>query len=102
MTIATDAQVQNYVNTRVRPHAEFTRALNLMLADDISAISDIYAALTQQSPTWQDNRTDGPPALLIPSDVLAFNAFMHDVQSFIANHAQYPIVLKACVRPVNA
>ncbi len=101
MAAATNQQVQNYVDQRVRPHAENVRALALALDDDISAIDDVYAALNVQSPTWADSRTDAPPHLLAPSDVLAFNVFMHDIRDAIKNHAQYPIVLKACVRAVT-
>jgi hypothetical protein len=97
---ATDTQVQNYVDQRVRPHAELARTLALSYDNDISTIDDIYNALNVGSPTWADNRVDGPPHLLTPSDILAINAFMHDVRDAIKNHAQYPIILKACVRSV--
>lgn len=98
MANATDQQVQNYVNERVRPHAEVARNLALAYDDDIASIDDVYNALNVQSPTWVDNRTDGPPHLLTPSDVLAINSFMHDIRDAIKNHGQYAIVLKACVR----
>lgn len=100
MAAASDAQVQAFVNTRIRPHAELTRALQALFSDDISAIDDIYNALNVGSPTWSDNRTDGPPHLLTPSDVLAINAFLHDIRDAIVNHGQYAIVLKACVRSI--
>ena len=95
---ATDQQVQAFVDQEVRPHCEQARALALALDFDREVIDDIYNALNVQSPTWSDNRTDGPPHLLTPSDVLAFNSFAEDVRNFIQNHAQYPVVLKACVR----
>jgi hypothetical protein len=98
---ATNAQVQNYVNERVRPHAELARALALAYDDDIAAIDDVYAALTQATPTWTDARADSPPHLLTPSDVLAINTFMNEIRNAIKNNAQYAIVLKACVRAVN-
>ncbi len=97
---ATDTQVQTYVNSRVRPHAELARQLALAFDDDLAVIDDVYANLTAGSPTWVDNRTDGPPHLLTPSDVLAFNSFMHDIRDAIKNNAQYAIVLKATVRQV--
>lgn len=100
MPIATNQQVQAFVDQRIRPHAELVRSLALEYADDISEIDDIYAALTQPSPTWTDNRTDGPPHLLTPPDVLAINTFMNDIKAAILNDAQYAIVLKACVRQV--
>jgi hypothetical protein len=99
MANATDAQVQNYVNGRVRPFAEKTRSLVIAITDNIGAIDDVYAALTVGSPTWADNRTDGPPHLLAPSDVLAINAFWVDIKAAMLAHGSYPAVLKACVRP---
>jgi hypothetical protein len=101
MAAASDTQVQQFVSGRVRPRAEATRTLAIAFDDDIASIDDVYNALNVGSPTWTDNRTDGPPHLLTPSDVLAFNAFMHDIRDAIKNHAQYPVVLKACVRPAN-
>lgn len=98
---ATNSQVQHFVDDRLRPHAELARALALALSDDITSIDDVYNALNVQSPTWSDTRIDGPPHLMVPSDVLAMNSFLHDVRDAIVNNAQYPIVLKACVRPVN-
>lgn len=97
---ATNQQVQSFVDQRVRKRCEAARALMLAMADDISSIDDVYNALAS-NPTWTDQRTDGPPHLLIPSDVLAFNTFLHDIRDAILNNSQYPIILKACVRPVE-
>lgn len=99
---ASNQQVQQFVDQRIRPHAEIARALAVVFDDDIGSIDDVYNALNVGSPTWTDGRTDGPPHLLTPSDVLAINAFLHDVRDAIKNHAQYPVVLKACVRAVLA
>lgn len=99
MAIASDAQVQTFVDTRIRVRCEQIRALYNSIADDISAIDDVYAALTQQSPTWVDNRTDGVPHLLTPSDVLAINTFLNDLKTAISGDAQLPKVLQGCVRP---
>jgi hypothetical protein len=100
MPLATDQQVQQFVNERVRPRAEQIRALLLAMEDDRAAFDDVYAALTAQSPTWADNRTDGPPHLLTKDDVLAWNTFLSDSITAMRGNAQLPIVLKACVRPV--
>jgi hypothetical protein len=107
---ATDQQVQQYANERVRVRAEQFRALVNSCRDDKAAIDDVYAACTQQNPTWDDERTDGPPNLLTPQDILAFNAFISlflecidgtaetaDVQQLAAN---WPVFQAACVRPV--
>ncbi len=98
---ATNQQVQTFVDQRIRPRAEQIRALVLSMQDDISAIDDVFAALNVQSPTWTDTRTDGPPHLLVPNDVLAVNTFLHDAVTALTGDGQYPIVLKACVRPVS-
>ena len=109
MATASDAQVQKFVDTRIRPRSEQIRALYLSIKDDTAAIGDIYEALTQPSPTWKDNRTDGPPHLMTPSDVLAINTaydrFIKLVEGTLQAgevgdfHGQYPVILDACVRP---
>lgn len=101
MAAATDQQVQQFVNERFRPFAEKLRALYNAAKDNRAALDDVYAALTAESPTWADNRSDGPPHLLAPSDVLAWNSFMSDFVAFVEGNAQTPIVLKACVRPAG-
>lgn len=99
---ATDTQVQHFVDERIRPHCELARQLKILFDDDRASIEDVYNALNVGSPTWSDNRTDGPPHLLTPADVLAVNSFLEDVRTYIAAHGQYPIVLKACVRAPGA
>ena len=101
MPNATDTQVQNFVDQRVRPRCEQIRALAIALQDDINEITDIYNALNVQTPTWSDNRTDGPPHLALPSDVLAFNTVLHDLVTAITGDSQYPIIEKLCVRPAE-
>ncbi len=97
---ATNQQVQQFVDGRIRPRCEQIRNLLVAMQDDISAFDDIYAALTAQNPTWTDQRTDGPPHLLTPSDVLAVNTMLHDLTTAISGDGQYPIVEKVCVRSV--
>ena len=110
MANATDAQVQAYVDQRTRPRCQQIRNLYLDCKDDIATIGDVFAALTQPSPTWTDQRLDGPPHLLAPSDVLAWNTVITGIVALIertfpdvttANSygGQYPIVQKACVVP---
>jgi hypothetical protein len=96
---ATNQQVQNFVDTRIRPHSELARELTLVFDDDRAVIDDVYENLNN-NPTWTDGRTDGPPHLLTPGDVLAINAFMEDIRLAMANHDSWPIILKACVRGV--
>lgn len=101
MAIATDQQVQQFVNARVRVHAESSRALVLAFDDDRASIDSVYNAVNQGSPTWTDVRDDGPPNLLTPADVLAYNAFAENVRAFIKAQPEYQVVLKACVRAVQ-
>lgn len=109
MAIATNAQVQNFVDTRVRQRCEQMRALYLSLKDDVAVIGDVYANLTN-SPTWTDGRTDGPPHLAVPNDVLAFNTaasaliavYEGGLTSVMDDFApQYPVILNLCVRPAS-
>ena len=102
MPEATDQQVQQFVNERLRPRAEQIRALLAAMKDDRAAFDDVYAALTVQNPAWSDDRTDGPPHLLTPSDVLAMNTFFYNTITAWEADAQLPIVQKACVRPLGA
>ena len=112
MPAASDQQVQQYVNERVRARAEQVRALIDSLADDKAAIDDVYAACAQAAPTWTDARTDGPPKLLTPQDVLAYNAYISklilvfDGSATTADvaelHGNQAAVLAACVRPLLA
>lgn len=101
MANATDKQVQNFVDGRIRPFCEHLRALLTEGTDIKASIDDIYAALNVGNPTWTDTRTDGPPHLLTPSDVLAVNAFITNLLNLINNDAQLPIVRKGCVRSVT-
>lgn len=101
MAKATDQQVQDYANARIRVRCEQIRDLLIAMEDDKSAIDDVYAAMAD-SPTWEDTRSDGPPHLLTPGDVLAWNTFLSDMITAMRGNAQLPIILKSCVRPVGA
>ena len=98
MAIATDAQVQTFVNEMIRPRCEQIRHLAALITNDLALLDDVYAALTQQNPTWRDVRDDAPPHLLVPNDVLAINTILHEILDAYNNSAQKPILLKACVR----
>ncbi len=102
MPAATDTQVQHFVDERVRTWAEQARSLYLRGKDHKASIDDVYAALAVGSPTWTDTRTDGPPHLLVPGDVLAWNAFVTDFVAFVESHGDYAKVLLACSHPVSA
>lgn len=113
---ATDQQVQQYVNERIRPRAEQLRALLNAITDDKAAMDDVYAACNQVTPTWADTRTDGPPHLLVPADVLQYDAILFHLKRLILGAASdqeridsantlanaWSLVGKACVRPVGS
>lgn len=101
MAAATDSQVQKFSDERFRPFAELLRSAYLKAKDHQASIGDVYAALTAPSPTWTDARTDGPPTLLTPNDLLAWNAFMVAFTQFVEGNGNWPAVLKACVRQVQ-
>lgn len=76
MGLATDKQVQEFSDQRLRVRAEQFRALVNGCRDDKAAINDVYAACILPVPTWTDNRSDGPPRLCTVQDVLTYNAFI--------------------------
>ena len=87
MAAATDIQMQQFANERVRPRAEQLRALLIACADDKASIDDIYARAVSAS-RWEDGRTDGPPHLLqsgdseSPDDMLNYNSAISLVEKF--------------------
>jgi hypothetical protein len=113
MAEATNQQVQQWADQRTRVRAEQIRALLLAMESDNSTIGDVYENLTT-SPNWTDGRTDGPPHLLEPTDLLAVNTVCQQLAKILrggpfANDAerisavndvgnQLAIVLEACVR----
>lgn len=106
MPAATNAQVQAFVNNRVRSRCEQIRALYLACKDDKAVFDDVYANLTN-SPTWTDVRPDSPPHLLTPADLLAWNTFVTGLIALVeggntsdmaAAGPQYAKVLQGCVR----
>jgi hypothetical protein len=113
---ATNLQVQKWSDQRTRVRAEQVRAVRVALVDDNASIAEVYANLTG-SPDWADGRDDGPPSLLTPSDLLAFNtlsdnlakildgfAFADDAAKAAAVTAiqgQLAIGAKCCVKPLS-
>jgi hypothetical protein len=96
---ASDAQLQAFADGTVRPTCEQVRNAILVLQAAIAQIEDVYNACAAQNPTWADTRTDiHPPHLMTPSDVLAWNAFAHDLITAATGNAQWPIILKCCVQ----
>lgn len=113
MAAATDQQVQQYVNERLRVRAEQFRALAISCADDKAALNDVYDACEPANEaTWTDDRNDGPPRLLTAQDVLVYNTMLTVFAKVIAGTASEAEVIEfgvnwatfqsACVRPVGA
>jgi len=123
---ATNAQVQNFSDQRMRVRSESLRQLFAAIDDDVASIGEVYANLTS-TPDWTDVRSDAPPTLLTPNDLLAINtayvaikALKDGTTTAIRNEVaasalsaeakaacallfsfadQYPVIQKACVRP---
>lgn len=100
MPAATDQQVQQFADERIRPRAEQMRALIVAIDDDIAVIGDVYERLSG-SGKWSDNRTDGPPHLLTGDDILAINALYQKAIAQLKQDPNFAILLKACVRSVR-
>ena len=97
----TNAQIQAFVDSRIRPHCGLARALTIIFDDDIACIDDVYAAMIDSGNTWEDTPRNGaPPHLMSKEDVLAINSFMHNVRDFIKNDDNYEIMLKVCSQPI--
>lgn len=102
MPRATDEQVQQYADQRLRPRAEQIRALLAALQDDKRLIDDVYEHVSGANnvpATWADARTDAPPHLLTKDDVLAYNAYITALLAPMGEAAEFATVMKACVRP---
>jgi hypothetical protein len=117
MAEATNIQVQNFCDQRIRVRAESIRSLLASLRDDRSAIDDVYARAAGTN-AWADARTDGPPHLLKcgnasnPDDVLNFNSFAAalldiidgagtDATNAAALRANWAVLVDACVQPIG-
>jgi hypothetical protein len=117
MAAATNQQMQNYADQRMRPRAEQFRNLRIACLDDRSAIDDVYARALSND-RWADERTDGPPHLLqsgssaSPDDVLNYNSFADLFEKFMsgtfanvneanAAAANWAVLQDACVRPAQ-
>lgn len=118
MAEATNIQMQQFADTRVRPRAEQIRALRAACLDDRAAIDDVYARAAGSN-AWADARLDGPPHLLKagnssnPDDMLVFNSFCDLFEKFLAGTfasqaeangaaAQWAVLQDACVRPLGS
>lgn len=110
MPEATNEQVQAFVNERVRPLSELVRKTMIMATDFKDSFGDIKLNVNNPATTWADNRTDGPPFLLTPSDIMECSRFVDDLLTFkdgtfadltAANRGglKWPKMLQACVRP---
>lgn len=110
---ATDQQMQQFADQRIRVRAEQFRALINACRDDKAAIADEYTRANGGA-AWNDARTDGPPKLLASVDFLYFNAFITQFLNAVDNtpdagsdntlfvlHANLAPFQSACVRPVN-
>jgi len=103
---ATNEQVQQFVNDRVRAWCEKARALLLLADDHRAAMDDVYVNLSG-SPDWIDAHDGHPPHLRLPPTCWRSNTAMERYRSSATARpwrrtwadfaAQWPIVLKLCV-----
>jgi len=101
VAVATNQQVQDFNDERLRPFSEAMRAVFNFAVDVRATIDDVYNNVNDGGTIYTDTRTDGPPHLLTPADVLALNGFCEDFKSFVNGHAAKPVVMKACVRALD-
>lgn len=117
MAQATDIQMQNFADQRLRVRAEQFRNLRIACQGDVAAIDDVYARAVSAS-RWTDGRTDGPPHLLQsgnsanPDDLLNYNSFIQLFEKFMSGTfataeeanlaaAQWAVLQDACVRSIQ-
>lgn len=110
MAAATDQQMQQYANERVRVRAEQARSFISSLRDDKAAIDSVYDRAANGA-AWNDARNDGPPALLTSQSMLVYNSVATLLlkcidgtatsQDITDLHANWPVFQSACVRPVQ-
>lgn len=98
MPIASDQQVQAFCDNQIRPLVEQIRALEFALTACLGEIGDVYANVTQGSPTWHDTNSSNPPHLATPADVVNMNGLFTRVLAAITGDSQHPIMLNLCVR----
>lgn len=100
---ATDQQMQQFANERIRVRAEQFRALINACRDDKAAIDAVYDRAANGA-AWADVRPDGPPKFLVSQDFLVFNAFISDFLAAVdsgAMHNNVAVFQSACVRAVG-
>ncbi len=86
MGAVTDAQIQTFVDNRVRPRCTETVTLILKCQSDIANIDDIYANLNS-SPTWVDANGSKSLHTAVPNDVLAWNTFIQQLVGLVTGAA---------------
>ncbi len=98
MPIASDAQVQAFCDNQIRPLTEAVLSLEIALAACLGGIGDVYANVTQGSPTWHDVNSSNPPHLATPGDVVNMNGLFTRVLAAISGDSQHPVALSLRVR----
>lgn len=108
---ATNEQVQEWVNQRMRVRCEQLRALFVLMEDDKATIDDIYANVSDGGSTFADNHPANPPHLVTKQDILGYNTFITMILKLKTGglttaeaadaNAQWPIIIDSCVRSLN-
>lgn len=110
MAQATDQQMQQFADQRIRVRAEQGRTLIAAMRDDKASLDSVYDRAANGA-AWNDARLDGPPKLLGSQDALVYNsiatlllkcidgtATSQDITDLSAN---WVVFQSACVRPVS-
>ena len=99
MAAATNQQVQDHCDQRVRPRCAAAYLLYLQCKNDQANMDDVYANLTS-SPTWTDGRSAGVAHLATPNDLLAINTWRADFITFYEANSQKAILEKLPINPI--
>ena len=109
MSVATNQQVQNFSDQRVRPACEQLVSLLANLQLILAQMADVNANLTANNPstTWTDSRADFPPHLATPSDLITLGNAVQAFQRVVSGTgtatdsqtiaAAMPVVQSLCV-----
>jgi hypothetical protein len=104
MPAATNAQVQQFCDERIRPHCELLRALFAIVEDDRNAMADVLLNVNDALSTWQDTRQDAPATLLVKADIQKYKRVCDDLIALKTTGSisdEWPTVISACVRPLQ-
>lgn len=112
---ATNQQVQDFIDSRVRQSCSDILLWILRRQNDAANLDDVYANLSS-SPTWTDARTAGVAHSAVPQDFFAWNTFIQGLLKVVVSgqpldgrtaaetisdiHAQWATIQKLPITPI--